>query len=316
MEAVTGGTSPAKSDELKSTRPLIKMGWARALLYLFASIVATLLFAVISSYFVFNFTGISAAAMPAGEGNLAKFIGPYREALRRGLPFLGVVLVTWLFRKYIDKKSMLSLGFELKNYKWDLSNGLVWGFGTISCGFLFLYLTEQITVVNINFDPVLLFGYLLTLIIAAVNEEIMMRGYILKNLFCSMNRYVALVVSSIFFGLLHLGNANVTLLSFINISLAGIFLGIYYLHKQNLWFPIGLHLTWNFFQGPVWGFEVSGSQVQGVFTLVRHGGDLWTGGVFGFEASILATIILICSTVILHFQYKQTRNTNAEAEVV
>jgi len=127
----------------------------------------------------------------------------------------------------------------------------------------------------------------------------------LNNLMTSMNKYVALLITAVLFGFMHLLNPNTSAVSTINIILAGLILGIYYVHKQNLWFPIGMHFSWNFFQGPVFGFEVSGTNARGIFSLERLGHDLVTGGEFGFEASILATIVITAATLMIHFQYRK-----------
>jgi hypothetical protein len=132
----------------------------------------------------------------------------------------------------------------------------------------------------------------------------MVRGYILNNFFDSMDKYIALIISSLLFAAMHLANANITLLSVTNIFLAGILLGIYYVHKQNLWLPITLHFSWNFFQGPIFGFEVSGVDVRGAISQDIQGSDLVTGGQFGFEGSIIATLLMVLAIVILHYTYQ------------
>jgi len=81
-------------------------------------------------------------------------------------------------------------------------------------------------------------------------------------------------------------------------------LGIYYIHKQNLWFPIGIHFTWNLFQGAVLGFEVSGTKTVSMITQNIQGNELITGGEFGFEASLLATILMIVSIIVIHLKYR------------
>ena len=79
----------------------------------------------------------------------------------------------------------------------------------------------------------------------------------------------------------------------VNIFLAGMTLGIIYIHYDQIWAPIGWHAGWNFFQGPFYGFEVSGLPIDSAFTLIEKGPDFLTGGAFGFEGSILATISMI-----------------------
>ena len=120
----------------------------------------------------------------------------------------------------------------------------------------------------------------------------------------SMNRYVALSISSVIFMSIHLLNPNVNFLSVINLFLAGIVLGIYYIHKPNLWLPIGMHLTWNFFQGPIFGFEVSGIETKSIIGQSIKGNEIITGGAFGFEGSIIATILIVTMILYLDKKYK------------
>jgi membrane protease YdiL (CAAX protease family) len=94
---------------------------------------------------------------------------------------------------------------------------------------------------------------------------------------------------------MHLGNPNIGILPLLNLFLAGIFLGIYTIHKNNLWFPIGAHLTWNYLQGPIFGFEVSGNKINSLFEQKPNGHELLTGGNFGFEGSIILTLFLMIS---------------------
>ena len=135
----------------------------------------------------------------------------------------------------------------------------------------------------------------------------MLRGYILRSLMESMNRYLALGISSLIFMTVHLLNPNISFLGVVNLFLAGIVLGIYYVHKSNLWLPIGMHLTWNFFQGPIFGFEVSGIKSQSLIKQTVNGSDLITGGQFGFEASLLATVLIVVVILYLDKNYREQK---------
>ena len=97
---------------------------------------------------------------------------------------------------------------------------------------------------------------------------------------------------------------NINFLATLNLFLAGIVLGIYYIHKSNLWLPIGMHLTWNFFQGPVFGFEVSGIEAESIINQSVSGSDLLTGGAFGFEGSLLCTFAIVLMILYLDKKYK------------
>ncbi|MEJ2055879.1 MAG: CPBP family intramembrane metalloprotease [Calditrichaceae bacterium] len=104
---------------------------------------------------------------------------------------------------------------------------------------------------------------------------------------------------------MHLFNPSVSLISTINIFLAGILLGIYFIHKGNLWFPIGMHFTWNFFQGPVFGFEVSGMRTYDIINHDIAGHKLITGGEFGYEGSLIATVAMIVLIVVIHLKHRE-----------
>ena len=289
------------------TKPLIKYGWARALLFLFAALIASAIFTFIGMMVLAMVFGYDFTSLATNARDFIKDIGLPANITVSLFGFLGMLGTAWLFRRFIDKKSFKSLGFEFSNFKMDFLFGLNGGFGLIAAGFLILILLGYLSVIDYNFNPLQLFGYFLLFTIGSLNEEIMVRGYIMKNLFDSMSKYIALIITSLLFAAMHLANANITFLSVTNIFLAGILLGIYYVHKQNLWLPISLHFSWNFFQGPIFGFEVSGVDVTGVINQEITGNELLTGGQFGFEGSIIATFLMIIAIFVLHYKYQEKK---------
>ena len=100
-------------------------------------------------------------------------------------------------------------------------------------------------------------------------------------------------------------NDNITVLSFVNLVLAGFFLGISYIFTKSLWFPIGLHFTWNLFQGPVFGFEVSGHKIISIIKPILNGEQIYTGGEFGFEGSIFCVFIVVIGTFCIYKFYSK-----------
>jgi membrane protease YdiL (CAAX protease family) len=115
----------------------------------------------------------------------------------------------------------------------------------------------------------------------------MFRGYILQNLREWPGTILAVVISSILFGLVHGLNPNFNLLAALNIALAGVAFCCAYLITGNLWLPLAYHFSWNFFQGPVFSFPVSGMISGGLLlTQVSQAGSAITGGAFGPEGGL------------------------------
>ncbi len=131
-------------------------------------------------------------------------------------------------------------------------------------------------------------------IASGVLEEILFRALLFRLIEQWLGSWVALGLSALVFGLLHLGNPNATLLAGIAIALeAGVLLAAVYMWTRRLWAAIGLHGAWNFAQGGIYGFRVSGTDVDAVLRPVIDGPVWLTGGAFGAEASLPA--ILLCS---------------------
>ena len=289
---------------MSESSPRIKSGWLRATLFFIVSLITSQIFAGIGLVVVLIATGFDLSALSNQEEITnavkgVKFLLPLKV-----IEFLSVMLCVWLFIRFIDRKPLESIGLRIKGYEKDLKMGLALGAGLIAIGFLILFILGYLSVDGFSFPVGTLILYFLLFVVVSFHEEIMMRGYVLNNLMQSMNRYVALSISSVIFMSIHLLNPNVNFLSVVNLFLAGIVLGIYYIHKPNLWLPIGMHLTWNFFQGPIFGFEVSGIETKSIINQSVRGNEIITGGAFGFEGSILATILIITIIVYLDKKYK------------
>ncbi len=129
--------------------------------------------------------------------------------------------------------------------------------------------------------------------VVAVGEEILFRGVLFRWIDEKWGFAWALAISGLVFGLVHWTNPNGTLWAGIAIAIeAGLLLGAAYKWSGTLWFPIGIHWAWNFTQGNIFGFKVSG-QDAGVSLIKEHieGPDWITGGVFGAEASVIAVVV-------------------------
>ncbi|GAA3116011.1 CPBP family intramembrane glutamic endopeptidase [Nonomuraea salmonea] len=136
----------------------------------------------------------------------------------------------------------------------------------------------------------------------AVTEELLFRGVLFRIMEERTGTVIALVVSGLLFGAMHLINANATLWGAFAIALtAGVMLAAAYIATRSLWLPIGLHFAWNFTQAGIFGVTVSGSAVQseGLLNVTLSGPSALTGGAFGPEASLFALLICMVPTILL-----------------
>jgi membrane protease YdiL (CAAX protease family) len=215
--------------------------------------------------------------------------------------------LTYLFRRFLDKDTMVNLGFDRKPGWWkEILGGLVLGALLMALVFLLEWVAGWLQVQGFLWQTqsssttvLTLLGYVIILGLGAFWEELSFRGYILQNLNVDWAAIVALVASSILFGLFHGLNPNATWLGLFNIFLAGVVLAICYLITRQLWLPIAFHFSWNFFQGPILSFPVSGISTSGLLLTEIKGNPLITGGAFGPEAGLIGTFALVIGLLIL-----------------
>jgi len=128
-------------------------------------------------------------------------------------------------------------------------------------------------------------------LVPAFMEEILIRGIVFRITEDSLGTWLAMVISALLFGFLHILNSGATWFAAVCIAVeAGVLLAAAYVTTRRLWFPIGLHFAWNFTQGGIFGVAVSGITVHGLLKSTLTGPELISGGEFGAEASIFAVI--------------------------
>jgi len=219
----------------------------------------------------------------------------------------AVVISVVFARRFLDRKSFVSLGFKLERFAlYDLVAGL--GIAVVMIGLIFLiehsmgWLTftkfawEHDSISRVISQTML---YLAGFILVGINEELLSRGYQLQNIASASNLFWGVMVSSIIFSVLHFANPHANWLSVIGITLAGIFLALGYIRTKQLWLSIGLHIGWNFFEGVVFGFPVSGSETYNLIIPSINGPELWTGGKFGPEAGLVLLPALLFGSVLI-----------------
>ena len=175
----------------------------------------------------------------------------------------------------------------------SIGNGLFIGFSYFIIVTVTMSLCGYYHIKSIQFDwEKQLFSFTLFFLVA-VSEEIFFRGILFRMINRRWNLWAALVISALIFGGLHIFNDNATLWSSIAIAIeAGSLYGAAYAYNKNLWLPIGIHWIWNYTQGNILGFPVSGEDnVTSVITPEISGPQWLTGGSFGAEASVIAAVI-------------------------
>ena len=232
--------------------------------------------------------------------------------------FAFISLLVFFRVKVIEKRSFSSIGFNKNNWLKKYSLGFLIGLAMMSIIVLILFPFGYITVEKNPIQPVGISAIasvliiLLGWIIQGATEEIVTRGWLLNVLSTKYNIGVGLLISSTLFGLMHLTNPNVNYIAVINIILVGLFYGLYVIKTNDLWAVCGIHSAWNFAQGNIFGFKVSGLDVSvgSLIDLNLVGSDFVTGGIFGPEAGITATFILLASIGILLFIDKKRYFSN------
>jgi len=241
-----------------------------------------------------------ALGMEMQEGSLPSL---FLERLLMLVGYLSAAVLVLRWRKL----PLSLLGISLKGRGKDLLAGLGVAVLLYAVGFGTSLLMGTVEIASVQWVPRDLLGTLLFFLLVAVTEEVMLRGFVLgRMLSAGMNRFVALFLSSALFSAMHLFNPNFALLPFVNILLAGCLLGASFLYTRNLCFPVVLHWFWNWLQGPVLGYEVSGMDSgETLLTLRLTGSDLLTGGSFGFEGSLLCTVLLVVGTLAIVAYYER-----------
>ncbi len=226
----------------------------------------------------------------------------YRDLIITVFNGIGVCILVFLFVRFIDDERFIRIGLNIKNKFWDIIIGLLFGLIATSGGYIILLLQKEIEFIQVEFIPQKMIMSFVIFLIVAFTEEIFFRGYILRNLLYSFNKYASLIISSLIFALFHGLNPNINLITFSSLFLAGLSLGITYIYTKNLWFPIALHFSWNFFQTHL-GFNVSGIDTYSLIEISIKENSLLNGGEFGFEGSILSLISEVFILLVAYLYY-------------
>jgi membrane protease YdiL (CAAX protease family) len=282
---------------LSSDEPRLRAGWRLLLQTILAAVLGIVLFlpALLLGY----------------EGNSI--------LLDQVLNLFLMTISIYIARRWLDKRSFASLGLVLSKQAWvDILAGI--GITFVQMGLIYVAMLGLgwLTFDGFawEFDPIteviqntLLF--FVVFVFVGWNEELLSRGYHLQTITSGLNLTWGVIISSAVFGLLHLGNPNATWVSAVGILFAGIYLAYGYIRTKQLWLPIGLHIGWNFFEGVVFGFPVSGLDIYALTRIQVTGPEIWTGGAFGPEAGLIVLPSLLVGGILIKWA-TQRRTSQTE----
>lgn len=245
-----------------------------------------------------------------------RFDSPEMLLVSSAVMCLATLAATWLARRLFDRRSLRSLGLALDHAgARDFLLGLGIAFCMMATIFLLHLAAGWLTLDGWGWEqlswPAALRAALLSLalyLLVGFQEELLFRGYQMQNLIEGLNPPLGMIVSSLLFGLAHLGNPAASWAALLGITFAGLVFALAWLRTRSLWLAIGLHTGWNFFEGTIFGFPVSG--LDG-FHLIRHrvsGPVLLTGGAFGPEAGlVLIPGLLLAAYLIIRCTARRSR---------
>lgn len=278
-------------------------------------------FALYKGYlFIMNYLG--AMLYYSSESPMSTFI------ISGTVRIIPPLIALWLTGNFLDRRKITDFGFSFnKNWWKDFGFGFCLGALLMIVIFFVEYIFGIVTITetfhtgNTQYNFIFPFMvFLFAFLCVGIGEELFARGYLIKNLSEGLSSrsispktsiMIALVFSSILFGIGHWGNPNATFISTFNISIAGVFLGAGYIYTGQLAIPIGLHFAWNFFQANVFGFPVSGQTYPAgavsLFKIEQGGPDFITGGAFGPEAGLMGLLAMLLGIVITYLYIRNRK---------
>lgn len=252
---------------------------------------------------------IEGVKFAASGASLEKFDA---EAMTNSLPFRLVSLFSTVFAIIgaiiycvcIEKRTLSSMGIKKKHATRDYFMGCLIGFVMFSAVVLVNVLLGGMKFegFNSNVSIGLLFVFLAGFVIQGMSEEFVCRGYLMNTIGGKHSMTTAVIISSVIFMALHLGNKGLSIIAIVNLVLIAVFFAVYMICFDNIWGVCAFHSIWNFAQGNIYGIKVSGTDLNTVpvFTVTQtEESSLINGGAFGAEGGFGTTIVIFVSLALL-----------------
>jgi membrane protease YdiL (CAAX protease family) len=223
-------------------------------------------------------------------------------ALNEFTLFVAAVGAMLLAVRFVDRRPLSAFGVGFLPYwRRDLGAGLIIAGGMLTVLMAGCYAFGYVSIrwTGRQVPASTLFATFSILLLAAVAEELVFRGFPLQILVDGVGQWPAVLAMSVIFGAMHLSNPNASVLGSVNTVIAGILLSLAYVRTRSLWLPYGIHVGWNVGLGFLLGFPLSGLDLASLWTTGIAGSDTILGGGYGPEGGLLATFIFASSAVIV-----------------
>jgi membrane protease YdiL (CAAX protease family) len=223
------------------------------------------------------------------------------------LGFAPIYLMVWLWLWLFERRQLWTAGLEWPGWLAKYLRGWLVGFLMFSASVAILaalgYVATEST--NPGAGRALAIGTALLIVMGWMvqggAEELLTRGFVLPIIGSRYGSAIGIIISSLIFSALHLLNPNISLIALLNLFLFAVFAALYALFEGGLWGVFAIHAVWNWAQGNLFGFEVSGSEISSavILNLTEAGPDWLTGGPFGPEGGIAVTGVLLASSILV-----------------
>ncbi len=221
--------------------------------------------------------------------------------------FAPIFLLLWAWLALVEKRPLWTIGILREGLFSKYLRGVAAGLlmFTVTVGILLIFggVTLDTTPSPLEGLPAL-GGVLLVYLgwaIQGPGEEALTRGWLLPVVGARYKPWLGILVSSLLFALYHSLNPDLSVLAVFNLFLFALMMAFYALYEGSLWGVFGLHAIWNWAEGNLFGFQVSGTAAWGG-TLLRMkptGAALLNGGGFGPEGGLAVTAVLLLGILVL-----------------
>lgn len=284
--------------DFESKNKLTKKTWLVLVLFIAVFIVYRIFILFLSVFFGIFYT----IANPETAGDINALMGSNSLMIFSLFVTVFGIITALIYVRFIEKRPLSSTGIVKKSLFTQYGMGYLFGIVLIGIPALMLVLFNGSIAMNENVNYGLLFLFFVGFLVQGASEEVLIRGYLFTSLKKTTNMFWAVTLSSFVFALMHINNPGMGLIPIVNLFLFGVFACFFFLRTKNIWAISALHSAWNFFQGNIFGIEVSGQVFNSsLFTIDSSAPVIISGGSFGLEGGIVVTALLIAATLITIF---------------